>query len=189
MNEAEMKKNQIRKEYLQVRKEIHFKEEKAKSIVQKVIAHPDYQKARVVALYRSMSSEVNTNELIRHALENGKIVVLPRVENEELVFYQITSSTEKLIKSRFGVEEPEAKDNMRVSKDRIDLVIVPGVCFDIEKSRMGFGKGYYDRFLKDMVAMKIGICFEEQVIKEELLPVSEYDVRMDQLITDICIYD
>ena len=69
----------------------------------------------------------------------------------------------------------------------IDLMIIPGVCFDREKNRLGFGKGYYDRYLNNNVK-KMAICFEKQVLDKELLPVDRYDKKMDIIITDKNIY-
>ena len=73
-------------------------------------------------------------------------------------------------------------------KNDIDLVIVPGVCFDKEKNRIGFGKGYYDRFLQNANINTIGICFEEQIV-ENRIPITEYDVKIKKIITDKKIYN
>ena len=136
-------KEVLRKKYISIRNNIQNKEEKAKIITRKVIADEMYKEAKIVALYKSLASEVSTEELIRQALLDGKIVALPRIYFDDLRFYKI-SLDDSFNKSNFGVEEPEEKEENFINKDQIDLVIVPGVCFDKNKNRMGFGKGFYD---------------------------------------------
>ena len=72
------------------------------------------------------------------------------------------------------------KDN--IYKGKIDLIIVPGVGFDQNNNRLGYGKGFYDHFLKNKNIFKIGICFKEQLLDE--IPVNEYDIKMDLIITN-----
>lgn len=184
----QVSKAQLRIDYLQIRKKVNNKKEKSNLIIQKVILRKEYQKAKVIALYKSMESEVDTTLLISQALLDGKIVATPRIEDDTLVFYQITSDTDVFVKSKFGVEEPIPEQDKMMENDKIDLVIVPGVCFDKEKNRLGFGKGYYDQFLERSRAYKLGICFEEQILKDEFIPVEEHDVKMDRIITNICMY-
>lgn len=183
MNEAE--KQEIRQKYIQIRKQIKGKSEKSKVIINKVKDNKIYKESKVVALYKSLASEVDTTELIDYSLKTNKIVVLPKTIGDELKFYKINSLKDSLIKSNFGIEEPIEKEENLVDISDIDLFIVPGVCFDREKNRLGFGKGYYDRLLSGINKRIIGICFSEQIIENRLLPVSNNDVKMEQLITDI----
>lgn len=178
-----MNKDKIRKEFISIRNNIEDKKYKSSLIINNVKNEPDYKNARIVALYKSLNSEVDTTELIQYTISIGKIVALPKVVNDELRFYKINSIDDKFIKSNFGVEEPIGNESNFVSEGNIDLVIVPGVCFDKYKNRLGFGKGYYDRFLDNKDLKKIGICFKEQIINEKL-PVSDNDVKMDKIITE-----
>lgn len=179
-------KEEFRKEFISIRNKISNKLEKSNIIMEKIIEEELYKNAKVIALYKSLPSEVDTNKLIEYSVQKGKTVVLPKAFCNELKFYKI-SIDETLIKSKFGVEEPKGLDENFVDKKDIDLVIVPGVCFDKCKNRMGFGKGYYDRFLAGTNLNTFGICFEEQIAKE--VPVDSNDIKMDKIITDGKCYE
>ena len=91
-------------------------------------------------------------------------------------------------KSRFGVQEPFDETENIIFPEKIDLVIVPGLCFDKSKNRLGYGGGFYDRFLIKTKAVKIAICFDEQIIENGSLPVNKYDIKTDVIITDKRIF-
>ena len=183
MDKIANSKNMLRKQYVSKRKNIENKKEKSKQIFNKIIETDLYKKAKIVALYKNLPSEVDTSELIEYSLKLDKIVALPRVEGDILEFYKIEKSEIKnLVKSRFGVEEPIKDKNSFIEKETIDLMIVPGVCFDREKNRMGFGKGYYDKYLENSNLKTIGICFSEQIIDK--LIFTPNDIKMNLVITD-----
>ena len=184
MNNVEQKKQELRHKYILIREQITEKIEKSKIITSKIMENETFKNAKLIGIYKSLKSEVNTDELIKQSISNGKEVALPRVENNELQFYKITSLNDKLIKSKFGVEEPTKNIEKRVNKNDIDLIIVPGLCFDNEKNRLGFGKGYYDRFLKNSNLKTIAICFKEQIVQDTTIPITKNDVKMQQIITD-----
>lgn len=183
MNDIKINKAELRTKYLQVRKELTQKEKKYKTIIAKIIETKEYQKSKVIALYKSLPSEVNLDELISYSLKQNKKVVLPKVVGNDLFFYEI-SSNEKLIKSNFGILEPLPNKDKLVNKNQIDLVIVPGICFDKNKNRLGFGKGFYDRYLAHSNIYKIGVCFYNQVLADDTLPVNQFDIKMDKVITE-----
>ena len=175
MNEKEL----LRRKYINLRKLIEDKEIKSKIIIDKLNQLDEFKKARVIALYNSLKDEVHTDLLIKDSLKE-KIVLLPKVEKDNIAFYQITKN-EDLIKSSFNILEPIGDINKLYKKEYIDLFIVPGICFDKNKNRLGFGKGYYDRYLCDK-DNTIGICYDEQIVN--LLPTNKYDVKMKKIITD-----
>ena len=183
MNDIKINKEELRIKYLQARKELPNKKEKSKTIVTKIIETKEYQKAKVIALYKSLPSEVNLDDLISYSLKQNKKVVLPKVVDNDLFFYEI-SSNEKLIKSNFGILEPLSNQNKLVNKSQIDLIIVPGISFDKDKNRLGFGKGFYDRYLAHTSIYKIGVCFHNQVLTDNTLPVNQFDIKMDKVITE-----
>lgn len=185
MQKVDLEKEELRKKYILIRNYIKNKQEKSKLITDRIIIDEFYKKAKVVALYKNLSSEVDTSELINYSINMNKIVALPKVVDNDLLFYKIHSLNDNLVKSCFEVEEPIANDVNLIDKNIIDLVIVPGVCFDREKNRLGFGKGYYDRFLCDIKAKTIAVCFHEQVLDNVLLPVNNYDIKMQRIITDM----
>ncbi len=178
-----MNKQELRSKYLSIRKDIADKKKKSLLIMKKVIETSIYKDSHVIALYKNLPNEVDTSELIRRCLEDGKVVALPRVTNNDLIFYQINDNSE-LSKSTFGVLEPEENPNNIVEADSIDLIIVPGVCFDLEHNRLGFGKGFYDRYLENINIPSIALCFDEQIIKDDKIPTSTNDVQIRLIISD-----
>ena len=171
-----MNKDIIRKQMLLKRKEINDKEKISTIIVDKIINLDIYKKSKVVALYNSLNNEVDTKYLINKSLKE-KIVLLPRIIDNQIVFIEINNNT-KYEKSNIGVLEPIGKEYL----GNIDLIIVPGVSFDRKRNRLGFGMGYYDKYLYNKNIYKIGIGFNEQLIDE--LPVDKYDIKMDLIITE-----
>lgn len=182
-----IEKENLRKKYKLIRDKIENKIEKSKVIAEKIRGLDEYKSAKTIAIYKSFSSEVDNTELISKAFGDKKIIVLPKIEKSDMNFYKITPNS-KLIKNKFGIEEPEYNEENLIKKDSIDLAIIPGLCFDKEKNRLGFGKGYYDKYLENSKFITIGICFDEQVLKKELLPINNHDKKMDYIITEKCIF-
>ena len=176
-------KQKLRQEYIKLRKQLENKKEKSKIIFNKLINDDDFINSNVIALYNSLDSEVDTNELIKYSLGIGKTVVLPKVSSNNLKFYKIKEN-EIFKKSSFGVLEPIDNINNLVLESSIDLVIVPGLCFDLNKNRLGFGKGFYDRFLINSNIKNIAICFDEQLLINGNLPINHQDIKVQKIITD-----
>ena len=173
-------KEELRKKFLLIRKNIIDKSNKSSIIMDKIINSEEYKKSKIIAIYKSLNSEVDTNDLIEYSLKNNKIVVLPKVDGNILRFYKTDNKT--FIKSDFGIYEPIENEEI----NNIDLYIIPGICFDKYKNRIGFGKGYYDR-VNYGNSIKIGICFEEQVFNRKI-KVNSCDIKMDKVITEKSIY-
>ena len=183
MIEVVNEKKKLREEYKSIRSKIKNKKEKSKEIFNKIIKTQCFKESKIIAIYKSISSEVDTTELIKYSINIGKIVVLPKVEKNELKFYKINPTIdEKFFKSNFRIEEPLGEKEKLIDNKFIDLVIVPGICFDLRKNRLGFGKGYYDRFLKEKEFKTIGICFDEQIV--EKVPIDSNDMKVKEIITD-----
>ena len=178
-------KYELRLKYKKIRDNLENKIQKSEVIKNKVINLEEYKNAKIIAIYNSFSSEVSSKDIIKNSLDNNKIVCLPRIKNGKMEFYKINSLEKDLIKSKFGIEEPkEIKENL-IDKKMIDIAIIPGLCFDSKNNRLGFGRGYYDKFLENSTNIyKLGICFDEQVLKKGLIPVVESDIKMDKVITD-----
>ncbi len=179
-----MNKIELRKKYLIIRQNIINKDKKSEMIFNKLISSDEYKKSNIIALYYSLKSEVNTLELIKYSLKNNKIVLLPKVINNDMVFYKI-ESLNNLIKSNFGIMEPS--NGIIFDKNNIDLIVVPGVCFDKYLNRIGFGKGYYDKYLSNSNIYSIGICFQEQ-ISDGMIITDKTDIKLKKIITDKNIY-
>lgn len=181
-------KDVLRKKYIRIRNKIKDKDSKSNVIFSQLISLEEYKKSKIIAIYRSLKTEVDTTNLIDFSLKKNKIVVLPKVVYNDLKFYKISSLSEKLEKSRFGIEEPIENEKNFIKANEIDLIIIPGICFDIYKNRLGFGKGYYDRLLQGFKIKNIAICFEEQILINNVLPVTNNDIKVNKIVTDKKIY-
>jgi len=150
-------------------------------IQQRVIALPAFRRADVLALYSPILNEVFTEEIFHEALRLGKTVAYPRVRGESLDFV-VVASPQELAPGTFGVLEPLG--SRLIPSAALDLVLVPGVAFDLEGNRLGYGKGFYDRVLcgAGRPGLSIGLCFELQMV--ERLPVEDHDQCLDLLMTE-----
>lgn len=137
-----------------------------------------FQEAKNIFIYNSLIGEVNTASFIEE-WKHEKQFYLPIVVGEELFFRKYTSDT-LMQKSAFGVEEPLGENFTDYKK--IDLIVVPGVAFDRKMNRIGYGKGYYDKFLAGIKAPKVGVCFDFQLL--DTVPTNENDVRLDYIVSE-----
>lgn len=153
-------------------------------IYKKVISSEYYKRAKVLFIYVSFEKEVDTHRIINYSIANNKIVCVPKVINvsEGMKAVRISSMNE-LKKGHFGVLEPESFLN-EVKPDEIDLIIIPGLAFDKSHGRIGYGRGYYDRFLKSSKkdAAKVGLGYHFQLISK--VPMGDKDEPVDNIITD-----
>lgn len=131
--------------------------------------------------YLAYNGEVETRQMIREALKKGKIVAVPVCEPKyrKIIPSQIGPDTQ-FKRGPYGIEEPVILKPLPVAA--LDLVIVPGVAFDIKGRRLGRGKGYYDYFLKDIPSKTVvlGLAFNFQIVKH--LPVLPHDVSLDKVL-------
>ena len=144
----------------------------------------EFQTARVVMLYLSMPTEVDTAGLALKCWQDGKTVVVPKVswDQRRMLPVEITSLKDATTTSGQGVREPHAGNPIPL--DLIDLVIVPGLGFTADGHRIGRGMGFYDRFLAqgDFIGRSCGLAFEDQLVPT--LPVLDHDVPLHMLVTD-----
>ena len=175
-----MNKDEIREKINLVRKNLSKEviAEKSKKIVDALIKLKEYADAETIMPYISLNIEVDTKEFIKNELLKGRRVVVPFVEGDDI---QVSELNElDLIEGKFGVLEPMKKE---LYEGKIDVVIVPGVAFDENGSRIGFGKGYYDKFLEKFKdSLRIGLAFEEQIV--DFIPSEEHDKSVDMIITE-----
>ncbi len=143
-----------------------------------IVKSREFQSAKIVGAYSATGSEVRTDLLISEAKRMGKVVALPRTEGDMINFYEM-SSTDELIAGRFGIMEPPPTHPAR----RIDLLVVPGIAFDKQGYRLGYGKGYYDRYLSEKKPQfAIGLAYNFQLL--ESLPHDKHDAKMDAIATE-----
>lgn len=175
-------KAQLRKEMLALRREIPPGEARteAEAVTRHVLAWPLYQQARCVMLYASMPEELSTRALCQAVLSSEKVLLLPRLEGRHVMSARLTESLGALVPGPMGILEP-APDAPVCPPEAIDLVLCPGLAFDIQGWRLGFGAGYYDSFLAQSPALRAGLCYLRQQVPQ--VPHDARDVPMHHLIT------
>ncbi len=140
---------------------------------------------RCVMVYLSAFKEVCVDGTIRTLLNNGTITAAP-VTNEadfSITPFRLTDLS-SVTHGAYGIREP--LKNQQVDKKAVEVVIVPGIGFDRNGGRIGFGKGYYDRFLSDFDGLKIGVCYDFQLVGK--IETDENDIPMDMIITESDCY-
>ncbi len=183
------RKNKLRKQYLQTSKDLSeaFRLEMSMVIFEFLKKTPHFQSAYSIMIYVNIGSEVETRSIIKHLFEKGKRVIIPYCKDSsgELGISEIGSLETDIFKGPMGV--PEVQPHLRKTflKSDLQLIICPGVAFDIFGSRLGRGKSSYDRFLKELKGQVpiIGLGFDCQICKEPL-PFDYHDIPMDQIITE-----
>lgn len=149
------------------------------AILDKLMNMDEYKEASCIYAYYSFGKEVMTKPLIQKALSEGKRVALPKVNGEEIEFYYITSEND-LEESSFGILEPK---DCEKAEEKNALLIMPGVAFDKENNRIGYGAGYYDKYLqKPNNHYKIALAYKFQVF--ESVYNDEYDIKPDFVLTE-----
>jgi len=173
-----MEKKTLRQE-IRARKKARSSEqlrEESIKIMQKLEAHPDFQRANNVMLYASLPDEVQTMAFIE-TWRNQKHIILPTVVGDDIVPVELSAES-GMVEGDFHIWEPDNKPY----DGSFDLIVVPGMAFDRQGHRLGRGKGYYDRFLIKYPEVKtIGICFSFQLLEE--VPAEPHDQIIDEIIT------
>jgi len=143
----------------------------------------EYLSAGCIALYAAVHREIDTDLICSAALESAKRILYPAVCGDEMLFRQV-ESLDSLKKGLFGIPEPP-ETGINHLADEPELIVVPGVAFDFSCHRIGYGKGYYDRFLKHpgRKAALVGLCHDFQLIAGAI-PADRHDIQMDIIVTD-----
>jgi len=136
-----------------------------------------------IGVYLSLGKEWDTRNIVEQALLEGKNVAVPMTipDSKELIFYQITDPSQT-IQGNFGLEEPDITMTEPVDKDAIDLLLVPGLVFTQNGYRVGFGGGYYDRYLADFIHTTASLVHTNQFV--ETFPIEPFDIPVNYLITE-----
>lgn len=173
-------KDILRRELIRKRDSIENREEKSHSIYLNLRTLKVWENAKFIHTYVAFRSEVNTRFIIYHALIENKRVFCPIIDKENLLVGEIESFND-LVLGTYGILQPQNPIDFDLEK--IDIIIVPGIAFDIKGFRIGYGKGYYDKFLKKIKKpIKIGLTFDELII--EFIPISDEDVPVDIIISE-----
>jgi len=146
------------------------------------LAMPDYHAAGSIALYWPVKNEVSTELVISHALLAGKTLFFPAVEGDEMLFRRV-AALDDFVAGKFGIKQPAA-GCPAADPEKIDLIVVPGVGFDLSGQRIGYGKGYYDRVLHRLEGKGklTAFCYDFQIV--DSLAGEQHDVNIDRIITE-----
>lgn len=186
-------KKQLRKQIIARRNALAtaVREAKSEIIVKKVLELPAWQQAGIIMSYVSFGSEVATPALIKAALAGGKRVAVPLCvrDGRRLIASEVLAFPDDLQPGTWGILEPRPESLRPLEPELIDLVIVPGVAFDRGGNRLGYGAGYYDRFLATLRpgAMTIALAFTEQIVPD-VYP-EPHDRPVDMVITEAGIIE
>jgi len=164
------------------------RKKRSKIIAEKFVNTAYYINSNNILIYYPFRSEIEVTIIIRQALKNKKNIILPRVHDRKLKLFYIDNLKKQLEIGAYGIMEPTPGLCRAAKISGIDLVIVPGLVFDKNLNRLGYGGGFYDRLLPliPVGVKKIALCFDIQVV--DSIPVSEHDIKVDLLITDTNIY-
>ena len=179
-------KKDIRKHVLEIRNLMTDTEweEKTRSIFYKVVTHPFFLQADTIYCYADYRREVGTHQIIEYAWNLGKKVALPKVDGDEMEFHYI-QSFDQLEEGFKGIREPK---QTHPANAKNVLVIMPGAAFDLKCNRIGYGKGYYDKFLQIHPEYRtIAIAFELQILDN--IPAYTHDICPDIIITEENTYE
>jgi len=161
------------------------RQRKSRAITERLLALPEFNASRSIFAYVSFRSEVETLDLIAHCLKNGVTVSVPLTLPAEhlLLAHAITDMGRDLAPGYCGIPEPLTTLPL-VDPASIEVVVVPGSVFDVHGGRLGYGGGYYDRFLQNAApqALRIGLAFDLQIV--EAVPLESHDQPLDYLITE-----
>lgn len=176
-------KEQIRLEIKSLRKNMLSGEvtEKSEKAVEQFLKSEIYKNSKTIMLYVAIGNETDTAKLISSAMAEGKKTVFPVTDAESGIITPYFARTDTVFKKgAFSVEEPQQTRIADIST--IDTVVVPGIAFDRKGARIGFGKGCYDMFLQNSSAVKVGLCYEFQLLEKNFS--ESHDIKMDYIVTE-----
>jgi 5-formyltetrahydrofolate cyclo-ligase len=186
MSSLSIEKERIRRSMLKRRNSVSQSEvmEKSNLIQFHVFRSNHFAISESLGVYLPIGNEVRTQEIIQRGLDSAKKVALPSIESDRMRFYQLDDSLlreSSLAIGKFGIREPH-KGGVEVTK--LDLLIVPGIAFDYRGARIGYGRGYFDRYIKNAkVSFSLGLGYQFQLVSRPL-PQSNWDQRINGLSTE-----
>lgn len=186
-------KNKIRKEMVEKRDGLSEEavQEKSRSIKEKLFSLKRFRDAGLVMFYSSFKNEVATGAMISDAISLKKKIALPVTLKKDSMIkpYMVNDPARDCIPGVFGISEPNRDICKEADAGEIDMIVVPGLAFDRKGYRIGFGAGFYDRFIHSIEphVFCAGLAYEIQVT--DSVPKEEYDERMDVVITEENIYE
>jgi 5-formyltetrahydrofolate cyclo-ligase len=180
------KKKTLRNKILKVRDSLNIKEKETMDnrILNQLINSELYINAKSIFIYLSFGTEIDTNKIINKALEDKKEVYIPKIYKSDKSMRAIRLSSFKDLKGNsMGILEPIDDSNF-IEKENVDLIIVPGVVFDFKGNRIGYGGGYYDRYLESIkdLGNKVVLAYDLQIV--DFIEPELHDITFDYIITN-----
>lgn len=189
MRNLEISKAQIRKEKLQIRKELSFAQvnELSEIICSKLYETDEMKFCRNLLVYADYNNEVATEKIILKALMQGISVYMPRVKGDEMDFYRVFSPDE-LQSAAYGIREPYEIEHLKFEEEKNSVCLLPLSAFDAKGNRIGYGKGYYDKYLNRVkVDSCIGLAYSFQEC--EGIPTEAFDIKLDKVVTEADVFE
>ena len=169
-------KNELRKRMRQVRENVDDHLFRSVDLWRQVAELAEYQQATTVMAFHGFGSEPDTDPLFARVAADGKRLLLPRVDDGDIV---VVDASGPMVRSRIGVLEPSGP---ALPVSLVEFVIVPGLAFTSDGYRLGYGGGFYDRFLpKTEHTPNVGVCFTDQLV--ESLPTEPWDIRVQRVLS------
>lgn len=180
-------RDSIRRNYINKRNRLDeaFIEASSKSFLD-VFRNSILDKYSVIMSYMPIKNEAPVNRINNYILETGRTLLVPSTDERNSITPLEIRDFNDLTAGKYNIPEPKVR--IKTDPGLIELVLVPGVSFDAAGSRIGYGKGCYDRFLSETAAEKAGICYEFQIFGGEL-PSEAHDISMDYLLTEKRLYE
>lgn len=179
-----MTKQETRKEYLSLRNGIPISQKKIfdEILTEKIISLPEFESAERILLFASVESEADTWELFRESVKQNKKVYFPKcIDGEKMVFLRAVSKEDFTI-GKYDIPEPTGTEKY-ANSHKNDIAVIPALAVGRDFSRLGYGKGYYDRFLKDFKGISICPIYPQLLCRG--VPTDEYDIPLKIIITPI----
>lgn len=182
-----MDKNLLRKEMKDLRLKIKDRNKRDEDIFNNLKELAEFNEATNVFIYISFNDEINTIKIIKWCLKNNKRVFVPRIVKGKSIMEAVEiKHLLQLRKNRFGIPEPMGGVGVLDGRD-FELVIVPGLAFDKKGGRLGYGAGFYDRFLsKNNNGKILALAYNDMIIED--IPMEEHDVKIRKIVTESNIY-
>ncbi|SHK15538.1 5-formyltetrahydrofolate cyclo-ligase [Hathewaya proteolytica DSM 3090] len=180
-------KKQLRKKVREISENLCSIYKKASDdyILKNLLGMEEFKEAKTVFCFVGTKEEINTYDIIEQCFNTGKTVCVPKCLEPGHMEAFIINSIKDLTLGKFNIMEPK-EFCVKIEKENIDLCIVPCVSCNSKGQRLGYGGGYYDRYLKDFTGKKINICREKLMLED--IPMDENDVKMDVVVTEKNIY-
>lgn len=178
-----MDKSSIRKIMISARKALSVSDKALFDLIIKNRVLKALGNYQIVGIYVSFDDEIDTKEIIKNLLDNNKIVCIPKVKNDLLEFHMIKSLDELTI-GKFNILEPQ--NDFIIDADKIEVMIIPLLAYDLNLYRIGYGKGFYDRYMDSQTFLKIGLAYDFQLVENTYSEI--HDIKLDCIITNEKIY-